>query len=176
VLRTQEAFTWIADAPFASIAAIRGYAFGAGLQLALACDIRLAARGTKLGALEFQYGLLPDLGGTAWLPRLVGAAKAKELIFTAARIDADEALRIGLVNRVVDDAELESQATALAATIATQPPLALKGAKRAIDACADVRNSLELAAVGQAECLRSEDFLEAGRAFLEKRAPAFRGR
>jgi enoyl-CoA hydratase/carnithine racemase len=176
VLRTQEAFTWIADAPFASIAAIRGYAFGAGLQLALACDIRLVARGTKLGALEFQYGLLPDLGATAWLPRLVGAAKAKELVFTAARIDADEALRIGLVNRVVDDAELESRATALAATIAAQPPLALKGAKRAIDACADVRKSLELAAVGQAECLRSEDFLEAGRAFLEKRPPTFRGR
>jgi enoyl-CoA hydratase len=176
VLRTQEAFTWIADAPFASIAAIRGYAFGAGLQLALACDIRLAVRGTKLGALEFQYGLLPDLGATAWLPRLVGAAKAKELVFTAARIDADEALRIGLVNRVVDDADLESQATGLAATIAAQPPLALKGAKRAIDACSDVRKSLELAARGQAECLRSEDFVEAGRAFLEKRPPVFRGR
>jgi enoyl-CoA hydratase/carnithine racemase len=176
VLRTQEAFTWIADAPFASIAAVRGYAFGAGLQLALACDLRLVARGTKLGMLEFQYGLLPDLGGTAWLPRLVGAAKAKELVFTAARIDADEALRIGLVNRVVDDAELEAEATALAATIAAQPPLALKGAKRAIDACEDVRKSLELAAIGQAECLRSEDFLEAGRAFLEKRPPAYRGR
>lgn len=176
VRRTQEAFTWIADAPFASIAVIRGYAFGAGLQLALACDLRLVARGTKLGALEFQYGLLPDLGGTAWLPRLVGAAKAKELIFTAARIDADEALRIGLVNRVVDDAELEAEAAALATLIAAQPPLAVKGTKRAIDACDDVRESLELAAVGQAECLRSEDFLEAGRAFLEKRRPAYRGR
>jgi enoyl-CoA hydratase/carnithine racemase len=176
VLRTQEAFTWIADAPFASIAAVRGYAFGAGLQLALACDLRLVARGTKLGALEFQYGLLPDLGATAWLPRLVGAAKAKELVFTAARIDAEEALRIGLANRLVDDADLESQATALAAIIAAQPPLALKGAKRAIDACDEVRRSLELAAVGQAECLRSEDFAEAGRAFLEKRPPTFRGR
>ena len=176
VSRTQEAFTWIADAPFASIAAVRGYAFGAGLQLALACDLRLVARGTKLGALEFQYGLLPDLGGTAWLPRLVGAAKAKELVFTVARIDADEALRIGLVNRVVEDAELEEQATALATMIATQPPLALKGAKRAIDACENVQRSFELAAVGQAECLRSEDFVEAGRAFLEKRPPVFKGR
>jgi enoyl-CoA hydratase/carnithine racemase len=176
VLRTQEAFTWIADAPFASIAAVRGYAFGAGLQLALACDLRLVARGTKLGALEFQYGLLPDLGGTAWLPRLVGVAKAKELVFTVARIDADEALRIGLANRVVDDAELEEQATGLAATIASQPPLALKGAKRAIDACENAQRSLELAAAGQAECLRSEDFIEAGRAFLEKRPPVFKGR
>jgi enoyl-CoA hydratase/carnithine racemase len=176
VMRTQEAFTWIADAPFPSIAAVRGYAFGAGLQLALACDLRLVARGTKLGALEFQYGLLPDLGGTAWLPRLVGTAKAKELVFTVARIDADEALRIGLANRVVEDADLEAQATALATLIAAQPPLALKGAKRAIDACENVQRSLELAAVGQGECLRSEDFIEAGRAFLEKRPPLFRGK
>src|SRR5437667_3904156 len=87
----QEAFSWLVDAPFASIAALRGYALGAGLQLALACDLRVAARTTQLGALEFRYGLLPDLGGTAWLPRLV-----KELVFTAARIDAEEALRICL--------------------------------------------------------------------------------
>ncbi len=84
----QEAFSWLVDAPFASIAALRGYALGAGLQLALACDLRIAARTTQLGALEFRYGLLPDLGGTAWLPRLVGPARAKELVFTAARIDA----------------------------------------------------------------------------------------
>src|SRR6185295_8976925 len=118
ILRGQEAFSWLVAAPFPSIAAVRGYALGAGLQLALACDLRIVARGTKLGALEFRYGLLPDLGGTAWLPRLVGAAKAKELIFTAAQIDADEALRIGLANRVVEDADLEREAGALAETIA----------------------------------------------------------
>jgi enoyl-CoA hydratase/carnithine racemase len=133
------------------------------------------ARGTKLGALEFQYGLLPDLGGTAWLPRLVGAAKAKELVFTVARIDADEALRIGLVNRVVEDAELEDQVTALARMIATQPPLAFEGAKRAIDACENVQRSLELAAVGQAECLRSEDFVEAGRGLSREASAGLQG-
>jgi len=168
----QEAFSWLVDAPFASIAALRGYALGAGLQLALACDLRIAARTTQLGALEFRYGLLPDLGGTAWLPRLVGPARAKELVFTAARIDAEEALRIGLVNRVVEDATLD----ALAETIAAQPPLALRHAKRAIDAFADQERSLQLAAEGQAACLRSEDFIEAGQAFREGRAPVYRGR
>ena len=176
VRRGQEAFTWLVDAPFASIAAVRGYALGAGLQLALACDLRIVARGTELGALEFRYGLLPDLGGTAWLPRLVGPAKAKELVFTAARIDADEALRIGLANRVVDDGELDATVRALAETLAAQPPLALAGAKRAIDAFPDAERSLALAAAGQAVCLRSEDFVEAGRAFLEKRTPVYRGR
>jgi len=173
IRRGQEAFSWLVEAPFPSIAAVRGYALGAGLQLALACDLRIVARGTKLGALELRYGLLPDLGGTAWLPRLVGAARAKELVFTAAEIDADEAFRIGLANRVVDDAALDDVVRTLASAIAAQPPLAVRGAKRAID---DPARSLELAAVGQAACLRSEDFVEAGRAFLEKRRPVYRGR
>jgi enoyl-CoA hydratase/carnithine racemase len=176
IRRGQEAFTWLTEAPFPSIAAVRAYALGAGLQLALACDLRIAARGAQLGALEFRYGLLPDLGATAWLPRLVGPAKAKELVFTASRIDADEALRIGLVNRVVEDAELDAVVGALAETLAAQPPLAVAGAKRAIDAFEDPRRSLELAAIGQAACLRSEDFVEAGMAFLQKRAPVYRGR
>src|SRR3989449_455542 len=172
----QEAFSWLVDAPFASIAAVRGYALGAGLQLALACDLRVAARTTQLGALEFRYGLLPDLGGTAWLPRLVGSARAKELVFTAARIDAEEALRIGLVNRVVEDAELEAAVGALAETIAAQPPLALRHAKRAIDAFADQERSLQLAAEGQAACLRLEDFIEAGAGIPEGRPPGVPGR
>lgn len=172
ILRGQEAFSWLTTAPFPSIAAVRGYALGAGLQLALACDLRIVARGTKLGVLEFRYGLLPDLGGTAWLPRVVGPAKAKELIFTAAQIDAEEALRIGLANRVVEDAELEREVTVLAETIAAQPPIAVRNAKRAVD---DPVRSLELAAIGQAECLRSQDFVEAGRAFLERRSPVYRG-
>jgi len=176
ILRGQQAFTWLTEAPFPSIAAVRGYALGAGLQLALACDLRIAAHGAKLGALEFRYGLLPDLGGTAWLPRLVGPAKAKELVFTAARIDADEALRIGLVNQVVDEAQLDGMVSALAETLAAQPPLAMAGAKRAIDAFENPQRSLELAAIGQAACLRSEDFVEAGKAFVEGRAPVYRGR
>jgi len=144
ILRGQEAFTWLTETPYPSIACVRGYALGAGLQLALACDLRIAARGAKLGALEFRYGLLPDLGGTAWLPRLVGPAKAKELVFTAARIDADEALRIGLVNQVVEEGQLDGMVSALAETLAAQPPLAMAGAKRAIDAFENPQRSVFL--------------------------------
>src|SRR3989440_13076128 len=130
IMRTQDSFTWLEEAPYATIAAVRGYALGAGLQLALACDVRVFAEGTKAGLLEFKYGILPDLGGTQRLPRAVGAAKAKELIFTAGQIDADEAFRIGLTQRLVPDAELESPAGELAATIAAPPPLAVGGGKQ----------------------------------------------
>jgi enoyl-CoA hydratase/carnithine racemase len=172
----QEAYTWLADAPYPTIAAMRGYALGGGLQLALACDLRIAVRGMKLGLLEHKYGLLPDLGGTYWLPRIVGPAKAKELIFTAETIDADEALRIGLVNRLVDDDELEAAVTGLAERIAAQPPIAVRGTKRAIDRAAgqSIGEGLREAAVGQAECIRSADFLEAVTANLEKRVPAYK--
>ena len=172
----QEAYTWLADAPYPTIAAMRGYALGGGLQLALACDLRIAARGTKLSLPEHRYGLLPDLGGTYWLPRIVGPAKAKELIFTGETIDAEEGLRIGLVNRVVDDAELETAATALADRIAGQPPIAVRGSKRAVDRAyhQSLGEGLREAAVGQAECIRSADFLEAVGANLEKRTPSYR--
>jgi enoyl-CoA hydratase/carnithine racemase len=172
----QEAYTWLADAPYPTIAALRGYALGGGLQLALACDLRIAARGTKLGLPEHKYGLLPDLGGTYWLPRIVGPAKAKELIFTADTIDAEEALRIGLVNRLVEDADLDAAATALAERIAGQPPIAVRGSKRAVDRSSrqPLGEGLREAAIGQAECIRSSDFLEAMKANLEKRAPEYR--
>ena len=172
----QEAYTWLADAPYPTIAAMRGYALGGGMQLALACDLRIAARGTKLALPEHKYGLLPDLGGTYWLPRIVGPAKAKELIFTAETIDADEGLRIGLVNRVVDDGELEPAVTALAERIAGQPPIAVRGSKRAIDRAYNqsLGEGLREAAIGQAECIRSADFLEAMQANLHKRAPEYK--
>ena len=172
----QDAYTWLADAPYPTIAAIRGYALGGGLQLALACDLRIAARGTKLAMPEHKYGLLPDLGGTYWLPRIVGPAKAKELIFTGETIDADEALRIGLLNRLVDDADLEPAVTTLAEKIAGQPPIAVRGSKRAVDQALSqsLGEGLRDAAVGQAECIRSADFLEAMKSNLEKRAPEYR--
>jgi enoyl-CoA hydratase/carnithine racemase len=171
----QEAYTWLADAPYPTIAAMRGYALGGGLQLALACDLRIAARGTKLALPEHRYGLLPDLGGTYWLPRIVGPARAKELIFTGETIDAEEAHRIGLVNRLVDDAELEPAVEELAGRIAAQPPIAVRGAKRAVDQAGrqSLGEGLREAAVGQAECIRSADFLEAMRANLEKRPPSY---
>jgi len=178
IMATQDSFTWLEEAPFATIAAVRGYALGAGLQLALACDVRVMARGTKVGLLEFKYGIIPDLGGTQRLPRLVGMGKAKELIFTAQRIDADEASRIGIVEQLVDDAELEEVAGGLATTIAAQPPLAVRAAKRAIAASADlpIRDGLRVEAEGQKTCLTSDDMKEAIAAFVEQRAPEYHGR
>ena len=176
ILTAQDAYNWLAEVPFVTVAAIRGFALGAGLQLALACDIRIAARGTRMGLLELQYGILPDLGGTQRLPRIVGVGKAIELIATAAKIDADEALRIGLVERVVSDEELWETADELAATIATQPPLAVRGMKRAVHAALDgrsVRDGLVLEAEGQAVCITSNDFREAITAFVEGRPPIY---
>ncbi len=178
ILVAQEAFTWLEEAPFATIAAIRGFALGGGLQLALACDLRVVAHGARLGLLEFRYGIIPDLGGTQRLPRLVGAGKAKEMIFTAAQIDADEAFRIGLAERLVADDELEATADALAADIAGQPPLAVRAAKRAITAAGTgitVREGLLIEARAQRECLGSSDVGEAFAAFVEKRPPQYRG-
>jgi enoyl-CoA hydratase/carnithine racemase len=178
IMKTQDSFTWLEEAPYATIAAVRGYALGAGLQLALACDIRVAAEGTKLGVLEFKYGIIPDLGGTQRLPRLVGAGKAKELIFTAAQFDAAEALRLGIVERVVADADLETVAGGLAATIVGQPPLAVRAAKAAIRAAGDLplREGLRVEAEGQATCIRSDDMKEAIAAFVERRQPRYEGR
>jgi enoyl-CoA hydratase/carnithine racemase len=178
VIRTQRAYTWLETAPFATIAAVRGYALGAGLQLALACDIRVLARGTQVGLLEFKYGIMPDLGGTQRLPRLVGPGKAKELVFTAARIDAEEAFRLGIAEQLVDDADLDSTATALATRIAGQPPLAVQGAKRAIGAAGElsIDEGLVVEAEGQAVCLASDDMREAITAFVEGREPDYRGK
>jgi enoyl-CoA hydratase/carnithine racemase len=175
ILRTQEAYSWLETAPYPTIAAVRGYALGAGLQLALACDIRVFARGTQVGLLEHRYGILPDLGGTQRLPRIVGAGKAKELIWTAARIDADEAYRIGLCERLVDDDALEPEATTLAQTIGAQPPLAVRGVKRAVDAAGvlPVADGLVVEAEAQAVCLKSADMREAISAFVEQRPPKY---
>lgn len=177
ITEIQQAYKWLAEAPFPTIAAVRGHALGGGAQLALACDLRVFARGTSFGLFEHKYGLVPDLGGMYWLPRLVGTAKAKELIWTSAAIDADEADRIGLVNRLVDDADLESTVTALAEQVAAFPPLAVSGAKRAIDKAPGqtLTEGLLEAAVEQAVCIRAKDFLEAMSALMEKRAPTYQG-
>jgi enoyl-CoA hydratase len=177
ILRTQDAYSWLAEARYPTIAALRGYALGAGLQLALACDLRVFAHGTQVGLLEHKYGILPDLGGTQRLPRVVGPGKAKELIWTAARIDADEAYRIGLCERLVDETDLEKEVETLAREIAAQPPLAVQGVKRAI-AAADhvpVQDGLVIEAEAQAIALRSNDMREAITAFVEQRTPKYEG-
>jgi len=175
----QDTFTWLEEAPYPTIAAVRGYALGAGLQLALACDLRVLARGTSLGLLEHRYGIIPDLGGTQRLPRVVGPSKALQLIVTAARIDTEEAARIGLADVVVDDEQLDEEAAALAGRIAAQPPLAVRGAKRAIRAAASgmsVRDGLVIEAEAQAVCVTSADMREAIAAFAEGRPPRYQGR
>ena len=177
VLRTQEAFTWLEDAPYPTIAAVRGYALGAGIQLAMACDLRVVARGTKLGVFEQKYGIMPDLGGTYWLPRLVGLAKAKELTWTVSQFDADEAFRIGLCERLVDEGDLEKVVSELATSLAAQPPLAVRGAKAAMRLAPDRPRDevLAVTAEAQAVCLRSKDFTEAIAAFVEQRPPDYSG-
>jgi enoyl-CoA hydratase/carnithine racemase len=175
ILRAQDSYTWLEEARYPTIAAVRGYAFGAGLQLALACDIRVFTRETKVGLLEHKYGILPDLGGTQRLPRVVGAGKAKELIWTAARIDADESYRIGLCERLVDDAQLEKEVESLARAIAAQPPIAVQGAKRAVNAAGhmSVREGLVVEAEAQSVALRSKDMREAISAFAQQRTPRY---
>ena len=177
IMRTQESFSWLEVAPFATIAAVRGYALGAGLQIALACDLRVFAHGVSVGLLEHKYGIIPDLGGTQRLPRLVGPGKAKELIFTAARIDGQESFRIGLCEHLVPEEELEETAFGLAARIAAQPPLAIRETKRAVNASFDLpmAEGLRAEAEGQGICLPSSDMKEAITAVIERREPVYRG-
>jgi enoyl-CoA hydratase/carnithine racemase len=170
-------FRWIPNLGCPSIAAVRGHAYGAGLQLALACDFRVFAQGAKVGLIETRYGILPDMGATVRLPRIVGEGRARELILLGEVIDAPEALRIGLANRVVNDAEVESAAAELATRLAAQPPLAIRGARRAIDAAwyRDPETSFMVAVEEQIRCLASDDFKEALRAMTEGRDPQWRG-
>ena len=170
-------FSWIPDLGCASIAAVRGHAYGAGLQLALACDFRVFAEGTKVGLPETRYGLLPDMGATVRLPRIIGEGRARELILLGETVDAEHALRIGLANQVVPDTDLEAAAARLAARLAAQPPLAIKGARRAIDAAwhRGPEESFRVALEGQLRCIESEDFKEAGRALAEGRTPHWLG-
>lgn len=171
-------FNWIPRLGCASIAAVQGHAYGAGLQLALACDFRVLAEGTKLSLLETRYGILPDMGATVRLPRIVGEARARELILLGEVIDAAEALRIGLATKVVAEEALEPAVAKLAGRIASQPPIALRGARRAIEAAwyHNPEESFRVAVEAQIDCLESEDFKEARQAMVEGRSPQWRGR
>nr|WP_202513499.1 MULTISPECIES: enoyl-CoA hydratase/isomerase family protein [unclassified Streptomyces] len=176
VKKIQESFTWLADAPYPTIAAVAGHALGAGCQLALACDLRIAAEDAIFGLPETNWGLIPDLGGTLWLPQLTGPAKAKELMWLADQVDAAEACRLGVVNRVVPTANLLAEARALAERLATRPPLAVAAIKRAVAASfAGTEPALAAASNGQALCLASDDLREAGAAWVEQRQPHYTG-
>jgi len=166
------------DAPKPVIAAVNGAAAGAGMNLALGCDIRIASTAAKFAQAFVKRGLHPDWGGTYFLPRLVGMAKACEMIFTGDLIDATEALRLGIVSRVVQPQELLPAAYELARRIAAGPPVAIRLAKHSLYANAelDLRASLQNETMAQNICFETEDAAEGIRAFAEKRAPVFRGR
>jgi enoyl-CoA hydratase len=171
-------FNWIPRLPFPSVAAVRGHAYGGGLQLALACDFRIFSDNALVGLIETRYGILPDMGATVRLPRIIGESRARELILLGEVVDAAEALRIGLANRVVPDADLETAAGEFADRLAAQPPLAVTGARRAIEAAwyRDPEASFRVAVEEQLRCIASEDFKEARQAFLEGRKPTCHGR
>jgi enoyl-CoA hydratase/carnithine racemase len=164
--------------PQPTIALINGFAFGGGAELALACDLRLAADHAQLGLTETSLAIIPGAGGTQRLPRLIGKARAKELILTARRIDAAEAERIGLVNRVVPAGGLLAAGLEVARSIAANGPVAVRAAKRAIDEGCELpqREGLEVEARCYELTLPTEDRVEALAAFAQKRKPAYKGR
>ena len=168
----------IRTVPKVVIAMINGPVAGAGLGLALACDLRVAGRAARFGTAFARIGYSGDYGGSWSLTRLVGTAKARELYFTAELIDAEEAGRLGLVNRVVADAELVPETMALARRIADGPRIALGYMKKNLFAAEteSFQTVLDLEAEHQARCAFTEDHKEAVAAFTEKRRPVFKGR
>jgi enoyl-CoA hydratase len=161
-----------------TIAAINGFALGGGLELALACQLRIAAETASLGLPEVTLAIIPGFGGTQRLPRLVGRGKALEMILTGERIDAKEAHRVGLVNRVVPLADLVAEADKLARTILSRGPVAVRYAIEAVTRGLEMplEEGLFLEATLFGLLTTTDDMKEGTRAFLEKRKPAFRGR
>ncbi|MEN8374482.1 MAG: enoyl-CoA hydratase-related protein [Gemmatimonadota bacterium] len=166
-------FDVVARCGVPTIAMINGYALGGGCELALACDIRVAARSAKLGQPEVRLGIIPGGGGTQRLPRLVGAGTAMRLILSGAVIDAEEALRVGLVDQVCDDDDLETTTRALAAEIAARSPVAVRLAREAIRASLEtpLTAGLEFERELFLTAFSSDDRKEGVAAFLDKREP-----
>ncbi len=176
--REEAAAARLAGLPMPTIAAIEGHALGGGLELALACDLRVASERAKLGLPETRLAVIPGAGGTWRLPRVIGPARAKELILGGRVIAADEAERIGLVTRVAPAGEARAAAEALAAEIAARGPLAVREAKRLIDSALDRDPAAARAAELDASerIFATDDLAEGAAAFLARRDPHYRGR
>jgi enoyl-CoA hydratase len=179
VLRLQASVTAIAECPLPVIAAIHGYCIGGGVDIAAACDIRLASTDALLSVRETKVAIVADLGSLQRLPRIIGKGHVAELAYTGKDITAARAREIGLVNDVSADADsVLADARALAAEIAANSPLAVQGTKAVLSACEDrsVADGLDYVATWNAGFLASDDLVEAMGAFLEKRPPTFTGR
>jgi enoyl-CoA hydratase len=156
---------------------VNGYALGGGNELALACDLRTASSEARFGQPEVGLGNIPGWGGTQRLPHLVGAGRAKEILFTGEMIDAQEAWRIGLVNKVFTPETLIDGTFEMAETIASKAPIALQLAKQAVNLAVDsaMGSGLMYESLAGAFCTRTDDHKEGNKAFREKRSPIFRG-
>ena len=168
----------IEDAEKPVIAAINGYALGGGLELAMACDIRIASENAQMGQPEVNVGLIPGWGGTQRLPRFVGKGKAKEMIFTGNRIDARTAEQLGLLNKVVPVNQLKSAVNDFASQLMSKPPIAIELSKQLINNSTEI--DLKVGLTSEAEAFgvlaSTEDFKEGVNAFLEKRKPQYKGK
>ncbi len=167
----------ICDTLVPVLAAVNGPAAGAGMNVALACEIRIASENASFGQNFAKVGLFPDFGGTYFLPRLVGPARAAEMFYTGEMISAAEAERIGVVNHVVPHDRLVEEARTLAVQLAAAPPIAARAVKKVLFGSerAALERALELEVQQQVKCFLSEDCTEGLRAFFEKRAPQFKG-
>ncbi len=176
--RRQEVYTRIEQLEIPSIAAINGWALGTGLELTLVCTLRVASSKAKMGQPEVKLGIIPGAGGTFRLPRLVGLGRAMEMVLTGEPVTADEALTMGLVNRVVPPEKLMEEVRALADILVARPKLAVQYAKEAILRCSEGALSAGLAHESYLHALScgTEDKREGVASFLEKRDPIFQGR
>lgn len=172
----QRILTRFERSPLPTLALLQGYVVGLGLELALACDFRLAATGARLSLPEARLGIIPDVGGTTRLTRLVGPARAKEMILTGRMIGAEQAAHWGVVNAVVPLEELRAQADALVAELVQCAPLAVTYGKRVIDSVTDIDRGLQLEAWAQSLLIQTQDFAAGVQAVMTRTAPEWKGR